>query len=122
MADFRALCAAIVSASDAVEHDASAAEGDFLAAIDNARAALAQAEPVAADAGELVAALKVIHKMQQEWVLLGNDDDGAASPSLSMPISLRRFTVLRDALTFAATLLLQLSAPAQSTQDPATTR
>lgn len=49
MADFRALCAAIVSASDAVEHDASAAEGDFLAAIDNARAALAQTEPVAAE-------------------------------------------------------------------------
>jgi hypothetical protein len=49
MTDFRALCAAIVSASDAVEHDASAAEGDFLAAVDNARAALAQAEPVAAE-------------------------------------------------------------------------
>ena len=55
MADFRALCAAIVSASDAVEHDASApaapatiAEGDFLAAVDNARAALTQTEPVAA--------------------------------------------------------------------------
>ena len=49
MADFRALCAAIVSASDAVEHDACAAEGDFLAAVDNARAALTQTEPVAAE-------------------------------------------------------------------------
>ena len=44
MTDFRALCAAIICASDAVGHDASAAEGDFLAAIDNARAALAQPE------------------------------------------------------------------------------
>ena len=39
--DYRALCAAIIRASDAVGHDAAAAEGDFLAAIDNARAALA---------------------------------------------------------------------------------
>jgi hypothetical protein len=44
MTDFRALCAAIICASDAADHDASAAEGDFLAAIDNARAALAQPE------------------------------------------------------------------------------
>jgi hypothetical protein len=43
---FRALCADIVLASDAVSHDATAAEGDFEAAIDNARAALAQPEPV----------------------------------------------------------------------------
>ena len=63
------------------------------------------------DFGEVAAALKVIDKMQQEWVLLGNDDDGTASPSLSMPISLRRFTVLRDALFRAATLLQQQAAP-----------
>jgi hypothetical protein len=43
--DFRALCADIVRASDAVSHDAAAAEGDFEAAIDNARAALAQPAP-----------------------------------------------------------------------------
>jgi hypothetical protein len=61
---------------------------------------------------ELVSALKVIDKMQQEWVLIGDDDDGTASPSMSMPISLRRFTVLRDALTRAATLLQQQAAPA----------
>jgi hypothetical protein len=65
----------------------------------------------APEPGEVVAALKVIDKMQQEWVLIGNDDDGTASPSLSMPISLRRFTVLRDALTHAA-LFQHLSAPA----------
>jgi hypothetical protein len=45
--DYKALCADIVRASDAVSHDAAAAEGDFEAAIDNARAALeAQPEPV----------------------------------------------------------------------------
>ena len=80
-----------------------------------ARAVLARwAHPAAApvpDFGEVAAALKVIDKMQQEWVLLGNDDDGTASPSLSMPISLRRFTVLRDALFRAATLLQQQTAP-----------
>jgi hypothetical protein len=61
--------------------------------------------PEVGEVEELVAALKVIDKMQQEWVLLGNDEDGTASPSLSMPISLRRFTVLRDALSRAADLL-----------------
>ena len=80
-----------------------------------ARAALAHwGRPAAApvpDFGEVAAALKVIDKMQQEWVLLGNDDDGTASPSLSMPISLRRFTVLRDALSRAATLLQQQATP-----------
>jgi hypothetical protein len=45
MTDYKALCADIVRASDAVEHDAAAAEGDFLAAVDNARIALAQPEP-----------------------------------------------------------------------------
>jgi hypothetical protein len=45
-ADYKALCADIVRASDAVSHDAAAAEGDFLAAIDNARAALDHPEPV----------------------------------------------------------------------------
>lgn len=46
--DFRTLCADIVLASDAVSHDAAAAEGDFEAAIDNARTALdVQPEPVA---------------------------------------------------------------------------
>jgi hypothetical protein len=65
-----------------------------------ARAVLARwGTPAAPPAPEVVAALKVIDKMQQEWVLIGNDDDGTASPSLSMPISLRRFTVLRDAIT-----------------------
>jgi hypothetical protein len=44
MTDFRALCAAIIRASDAADYDASAAEGDFLAAIDNARAALDEPE------------------------------------------------------------------------------
>jgi hypothetical protein len=44
MTDFRVLCAAIICASDAADHDASAAEGDFLAAIDNARAALDEPE------------------------------------------------------------------------------
>ena len=68
--------------------------------------------PEVGDVGELVDALKVIDKMQQEWVLLSNDDDGTASPSLSMPISLRRFLVLRDALSRAATLLQQQAAPA----------
>jgi hypothetical protein len=43
--NWQALCADIVRASDAVQHDATAAEGDFLAAIDNARIALAQPEP-----------------------------------------------------------------------------
>jgi len=60
--------------------------------------------PAEGEVVELVAALKVIDKMQQEWVLLG-DDNGTASPSLTMPISLRRFTVIRDALTRAADLL-----------------
>ena len=68
--------------------------------------------PEPGEVGELVAALKVIDKMQQEWVLIGNDDDGTASPSLSMPISLRRFTVLRDALSRAAALLQRQAAPA----------
>ena len=45
MANWRELCAELVRASDAVHHDAAAAEGDFLAAIDNARAALAQSKP-----------------------------------------------------------------------------
>jgi hypothetical protein len=45
--DYRALGADIVRASDAVSHDAAASEGDFEAAIDNARAELAQPEPVA---------------------------------------------------------------------------
>ena len=42
--DFRALCAEIVHAADANPEDsesAGAAEGDFMAALDNARAALA---------------------------------------------------------------------------------
>jgi hypothetical protein len=38
--NWQALCADIVRAADAVEHDAAAAEGDFLAAVDNARTAL----------------------------------------------------------------------------------
>jgi hypothetical protein len=74
--------------------------------------------PEPGEVGEVVAALKVIEKMQQEWVLIGNDDDGTASPSLSMPISLRRFTVLRDALTRAATLLSQQAAPAPAVVPP----
>jgi len=45
---FRALCADIVLAAGACQHDAAAAEGDFEAAIDNAAAALAQTEPESA--------------------------------------------------------------------------
>jgi len=46
--DFRALCADIVLAAGACQHDAAAAEGDFEAAIDNAAAALARTEPESA--------------------------------------------------------------------------
>ena len=66
--------------------------------------------PADGEVADLVAALKVIDKMQNEWILLGNDD-GTASPSLTMPISLRRFTVIRDALSRAAELLQHLSPP-----------
>jgi hypothetical protein len=55
MTDFRALCAAIIRASDAADHDASAAEGDFLAAIDNARAALDEPEKKGPDHASLIA-------------------------------------------------------------------
>ena len=84
--------------------DADTAVGEAWAVV------LARLKPAPAPAGEVGEALKVIDKMQQEWVLI-SDNDGTASPSLTMPISLRRFTVIRDALTRAADLLERQAAP-----------
>jgi hypothetical protein len=78
--DFRALCADIVFASDAVSHsrysfDAAAAEGDFKAAIDNARTALAQHEPVGPTDEEILklAAKELCYKFDESWFLAGRN-------------------------------------------------